>query len=497
MVFRCPDSTCEFNGGLPVYVIDEDIYEKRPPMVIATVDKFAQLAWRPECRYLFGIGVDGERITSPPQTIIQDELHLISGPLGSMVGLFEAIIENLCTDSRGEIDVKPKIISSTATIRRYEEQIKALYSRNRVSLFPPRGTNASDSFFGSYAKDSEGNLRPGRLYVGVHAPGLGSLQTAQVRTFSALLQSAQQFTGHARDPWWTLMVFFNSLRELGNSLSLLQSDIPDYLRTIRNRLGLDWSRIRRIRNPLELTGRLRSNEVPEAIEKLSRDIGSDPVDVCLSSNIIEVGIDIDRLSHMVVVGQPKTTAQYIQVTGRVGRRWWERPAIVTTIYSPTKPRDRSHFEQFRSYHQTLYASVEPTSVTPFAPPVLDRALHAVLCGYVRQNGQQDLTPRPFPTELVREAYQLLAQRVADVDDEELSTLDNVFQRREREWRAWERSRWSSYGPQEEPSLLRRAGEYASTSTAKVSWATPVSLRDVDAECRAEVSLKYVQDAADV
>ena len=497
VVFRCPDSTCEFSGGLPVFVIDEDIYQARPSIVIATVDKFAQLAWRSDCRYLFGIGPDGKRISSPPQTVIQDELHLISGPLGSMVGLFEAVIEDLCTDKRAEVPVRPKIISSTATIRRYEEQIRALYSRQQVALFPPRGIDASDSFFGSYARDAAGRLVPGRVYVGVHAPGLGSLQTAQVRTFSTLLQASEQFSDDEKDPWSTLVIFFNSLRELGTSLSLLQSDIPDYLRTIRNRFGLEWSRIRRIRNPLELTGRLRSDEIPEAIEKLSRIVGNDSVDVCLASNIIEVGIDIDRLSHMVVVGQPKTTAQYIQVTGRVGRRWWERPALVTTIYSPTKPRDRSHFEHFRSYHQTLYASVEPTSVTPFAPPVLDRALHAVMCGYVRQNGRQDLSPRPFPTELVRDAYELLARRVADVDDEELGTLDAVFGQREREWRSWERSRWSSYGRTEEPALLRRAGEYASTSEAKVSWATPISLRNVDAECRAEVSLRYVQEAADV
>ena len=112
------------------------------------------------------------------------------------------------------------------------------------------------------------------------------------------------------------------------------------------------------------------------------------VDICLASSIVEVGIDIDRLSLMAVVGQPKTTSQYIQVTGRIGRKWWERPGLVATIYSASKPRDRSHFEKFRTYHERLYAQVEPTSVTPFSPPVLDRALHAVLVAYVRQLGAE-------------------------------------------------------------------------------------------------------------
>lgn len=497
VAFVCPDITCEFRKGLPVYVTDEDVYERRPSMVIGTVDKFAMLAWRPEARALFGIGPAGAHTASPPGTIIQDELHLISGPLGSVVGLYEAVIEELCTDRRSGDPVRPKIISSTATIRRYEQQVKGLFNRNDAVVFPPRGLDASDSFFARYAREDDGRLKPGRIYVGVHGGGLGSVQTAQVRTFSALLQAPMPMDGAHSDPWWTLMIFFNSLRELGTSLSLLQSDIPDYLGAIRNRLGLDPEKkeVRYLRHVKELTGRLRSDEIPRAIDDLSRRAtDDDPVDVCLASNIIEVGIDIDRLSLMAVVGQPKTTSQYIQVTGRVGRRWWERPGLVVTIFSPSKPRDRSHFEKFRSYHERLYAQVEPTSVTPFSPPVLDRALHAVLCAYIRQKGNEQLTPWPLPERLASEALDLFLSRAEGVDPAEVPYLKEVFTRRVLEWKGWEPVAWSMGSWQEEQlPLMRMAGEWAPPAAARMTWPTPTSMRNVDAECMAEVTLRYAQE----
>jgi superfamily II DNA/RNA helicase len=300
-----------------------------------------------------------------------------------------------------------------------------------------------------------------------------------------------------RDPWWTLMVFFNSLRELGTSLSLLQSDIPDYLGVIRNRLGLDWTAVRGLRRVRELTGRLSDDQIPRSIDDLSQPAGSGATDVCLASNIIEVGIDIDRLSLMTVVGQPKTTATYIQVTGRVGRLWQERPGLIVTIYSPSKPRDRSHFEKFRSYHERLYAQVEPTSVTPFAPPVLDRALHAVMIGFVRQNGESHLDPYPVPEAAIREAFELLEKRVLAVDENERSHFEEMFNKRRREWETFERTRWRGQGGDEDFGLLRRPGEYVPRLVQKRSWATPTSLRNVDAECKAEVSPHYIEEEMDV
>lgn len=495
--FRCPDSACFFNrrDGLPVVVIDEDIYDTPPSLILGTVDKFALLAWKPEARALFGIGNNGERTVSPPGTIIQDELHLISGPLGSMVGLFEGVIEELCTDRRNEQPVRPKIITSTATIRRYAEQISALYDRKEVALFPPHGLDAADSFFARYARDEEGALREGRMYVGVHAPGLGSIQTAQVRTFASLLQAARDQQPEARDPWWTLVSFFNSLRELGTSLTLLQSDIPDYLNVLRNRYGLSRDQLRNLSNVKELTSRLRQDEIPRAIEDLERsDDDAAAVDVCLASSIIEVGVDIDRLSLMCVVGQPKSTSQYIQVTGRVGRKWEERPGLVITIYGASKPRDRSHFERFRSYHERLYAQVEPTSVTPFAPPVLDRALHAALTAAVRQLGPRDLGPWPVPETVVDRASGLFKARAASVDAREESEVMRVLARRVSEWRSWERTDWEAHGGARQGPLLRRAGEWVPDEIARISWPTPTSMRDVDAECQVDVTTAYLDPA---
>lgn len=501
----CTDAECEFRTGLPLYVVDEDIYDHRPSMVIGTVDKFAQLAWRANARSLFGIGPDGDHGVSPPGLIIQDELHLISGPLGSMAGIYEAAIEELCTTGHlGDHDrARPKIVSSTATIRRYAAQVQALFARDRVSLYPPPGLNAGDSFFARYAlyppgHKRAGEVREGRLYVGVHGGGLGSVQTAQVRTFSTLLQAGKDLPDTERDPYWTLMLFFNSLRELGTSLSLFQWDIPDYMKTMGTRRGSQWDDVRRLNRELELTGRLTNDEVPSVMEALEAPYSSvrDAVDVCLASNIIEVGIDIDRLSLMAVVGQPKTTSQYIQVTGRVGRSWQERPGLIVTIYSPSKARDRSHYEKFQTYHQRLYAQVEPTSVTPFAPPVLSRALHAVLVAWVRQRLDRDAAgaPYPVPDAELAEAAAILRQRVSNVDPEEADAVERFLALRLAEWRRWMPGEWRRKGNAAEPGLLYAAGDYADPEERVRSWATPTSLRNVDAECRGVITGIYALSA---
>ena len=505
VALRCSDPQCQFVDGLPVYVIDDDIYEQRPTLVIGTVDKFAMLAWQPRARAIFGLEPTGERGNSPPGLIIQDELHLISGPLGSMTGLYEAVIEDFCTDHRGEGAIKPKIICSTATIRRFREQAEALFARSRTELFPPAGLTAADSFFSTYARKENDGLAPGTAYVGIYAPALGSIQTAEVRTFTTLLQSPMTMPPSNRDPWWTVLAFFNSLREIGTAATLFQSDIPDRLKILRRRFGINFSEIRRLYEVLELTSRLRSDEVPKAIDALEiiggdrRTAGKYPVDACLASNIIEVGVDIDRLSLLTIVGQPKSTSQYIQVAGRVGRRWYERPGLVVTVFGPNNPRDRSHYERFRSYHERLYAQVEPTSVTPYSRPVLDRALHAVMAAYIRQYGDPNMASSPLPvpmTELDR-LKGMLEARVAVIDPNEVKVLAAKFDQRLKEWGTWMRTEWDTRGAAGDVGLMTAAGSYLPPEDWRFTWPTPLSMRHVDAECRTEITRAYLEHATGV
>jgi len=492
VVLQCPDPACDFAAGLPIRVIDEDVYATRPTLVIGTIDKFAILAWRPEARALFGIDLDGVRTASPPGLIIQDELHLIAGPLGSLAGLYETTIEELCTDHRGAHAILPKIISSTATIRRYVNQIKALYGRHDVALFPPPGLKAGDSFFASYEQDS-----PGRVYVGVQAVSLGSVQTEWLRTFAALFQAPMALSQAERDPWWTMVIFFNSIREMGTAHTLLQSDVPDYLKVIwaRRSIPVDQRRYVNASRVFELTGGLESGQIADAIAKLNVGYPSardSPIDICLASNVIEVGIDILRLALMIVAGQPKTTSQYIQVTGRVGRTKG-KPALIVTMYSPSKPRDRSHFERFRSYHEQLYANVEPSSVTPFSPPAMERALHAALVAYARQAFSRHVarSPYPFPEEVLRQFRSLLLLRTDKVDPDERDNALSVLERRIREWRGLKRVHWAREMNDEDPPLLRIAGDYVPPGEAHLSWSTPTSMRNVDAQCVAEITTKYL------
>lgn len=500
VVLRCIDSQCKYSrrSGLPVHVVDEDIYDVRPSIVIGTVDKFAMMAWRPMARRLFGLDDEGARVVSPPSLIIQDELHLISGPLGSMVGLYEPVVDELCTDRRREVVVPPKIIASTATIRRYEDQIRGLFGRDQVALFPPHGLEEGRSFFAEPATKPDGRPEPGRRYVGVMSASLGSTQTVQVRVAAATLQAAAAIPEADRDGYWTNLNFLNSLRELGNTVSLLQSDVPDYLTGLIRRDGIDprWPH-----QTMELTSRRRSDEIPKAIEQLQVRYApgkerQEAIDICLASNIIEVGVDIDRLGLMTIVGQPKTTAQYIQVSGRVGRKPEVSPGLVITIYGAAKPRDRSHYERFRTYHQQLYAQVEPTSVTPFATPVLRRALHAVAVSYVRQTSPITLGPDPFPRTAYDDAIDLLRDRAIIAEPDEVSVLERIARDRARQWGGWERTQWDANpAPFGDPlqGLMRFAGTLPDLDSRATIWDVPTSMRNVDAECRLEISQAYLHE----
>lgn len=353
-------------GRLPVRTVDEELYARPPSLLIGTVDKFAQIVRNKRTPALFGRGGGFK----PPDLIIQDELHLIGGPLGSMTGLYEAAVDELCSTPEGP----PKIVGSTATIRRAEEQIRLVFHRSSFQ-FPPPAFDASNSCF---AKIDEKDR--GRRYVGLTTAGRSEKFALQTVAASLVQGVADPALGsdEERDPYWTLVTYFNSLKVLGGALVLMEDDVRvtvDALAKQREETA------RKIETPEELTSRKKSSEIPEILKRLGKPMtDADCVDVLLASNMLSVGVDIPRLGLMLVNGQPKFMAEYIQATSRVGRR---APGLVVTLYNNNKIRDRAHFEAFCSWHSAIYRSVEPSSVTPYAPRARDKALHAPLVALVR------------------------------------------------------------------------------------------------------------------
>ncbi len=394
----CSNAECDFSKdeGIPALTIDEAIYRYVPTMVIGTVDKIAQIAWNKNLGELFGRKthyspiegfvndpdykqshrINGKTMPTkrikgliPPELIIQDELHLISGPLGSLTGLYEIAVDYLCQHEGNG----PKIIASTATIRGAEEQVKRLYGRE-VSQFPPPVIDARDSFF-SYEVPLD--QKPGRMYVGVCAPGVSST-IHTVHAYSAILASVRKETYNPTiDPYWTVLGYFNTVKELSGTSTKLKDEIPIRLKLI-SQAKYDWESL----NTEEMTSRKKASEIPKLLSLMERSYDEDgALDVVLATNMISVGVDVNRLGVMVMHNQPKTAAEYIQATSRVGRKY---PGLVLTLFNSLRSRDLSHYERFKSFHEAMYRHVEPTSVTAFAQGSRDRGMAGLIVGMVRQ-----------------------------------------------------------------------------------------------------------------
>jgi Helicase conserved C-terminal domain len=431
----CINRECKFTRGtpLPILAVDEPIYRRLPCFLIATVDKFAALPWTGEVGAFFGRVERGDKDgfygpcdhakgnnlpvprLLPPDLVIQDELHLISGPLGTIVGLYESALDELCVAEKDGKTIRPKIVASTATVRKAETQIRALFNRSFVDIFPPPGPDRRDSFFAETLPASERNAR---LYVGIAAQGR-SPKVAMLRVYLALLGAGQKWHNKIRkkgelasaaDPYLTLLGYFNSLRELGGARRLVEDEVRNRLAGYggRKRVGEEAGLFedRRIGyEPVELTSRVDTAHVSEAKRRLALPFGDEKrVDVAIATNMISVGLDITRLGLMVVFGQPKGSAEYIQATSRVGRDA-DRPGLVVTIFNVHKPRDRSHYERFAAYHETFYRSVEATSVTPFSPRALDKGLAAAFVGLVR-HGHRPMTPPLGAMDVLKERARL-------------------------------------------------------------------------------------------
>lgn len=490
----CPFNRITSPGeGLPVMVVDDDIYGRLPALLIATVDKFAQMPWNGKTAMLFGkvrgrcqrhgfrspdiddkdshpassrYGLGPARTVEagplrPPDLIIQDELHLISGPLGTLVGLYETAVDHLASWQYQGVTVRPKVIASTATIRRANDQIHGLFWR-QVAIFPPQGLDIEDSFFAR--QRPPGPEYPGRVYLGICSPGLRQ-RALLIQVYVALLAAAQQRyereDGDQVDPWMTLVGYFNALRDLAAMRRSVDDSVSSRLSRMHRR-GLSRRFLRQHSNPeltsvQELTSRLSAADIPRVLDRLELRFEKDatpargsgtkrtraPVDVLLATNMISVGVDVSRLGLMVVASQPKATAEYIQATSRVGR---STPGLVCTVYNWARPRDMSHYERFGHYHATFYQYVEALSVTPFSARALDRGLTGVLTALIRLgdlelNGNGAAHDYRQDHALVTNALAVLQRRAAAVGGDIRAanlTTQNAIQRMQE----WERQRAS-------------------------------------------------------
>lgn len=443
----CSDATtpCPFskaaditNPGIPVLTVDEEMYHHPPSILIATVDKFAQMAWQPQVRTLFGLAdqrcerhgllwPDGDcrgnhgpkgdwpqvhaqavRRLRPPDLIIQDEFHLISGPLGTMVGLYETAVDQLCSWNYQGKTVTPKVVASTATVRKADDQIKRVFAR-QMAVFPPNGVDVEDNFF---AIQRPTKTHPGRLYLGICPMGI-SRPAVMSRVYTTLLTAAQSLheaLGLAADPYMSLVGYFNALRDLGGMRRACDDEVSNRTRRITagetQRPGLAPRYINMVR---ELTSRVSNHEIPKYLDHLEVPFNPDsdnpqrPIDIVLATNMLSVGVDVNRIGLMVMAGQPKSAAEYIQATSRVGRAF---PGLVCTVLNWSRPRDLSHYETFEHYHQTFYKHVEAQSVTPFSARALDRGLAGVLVSTARL-ANPELNPNGGAGQLTRRTRYLV------------------------------------------------------------------------------------------
>ncbi|MCU8245360.1 DISARM system helicase DrmA [Vibrio vulnificus] len=460
---------CEFSKGksaksahpgIPALVVDEEMYHRPPSMMIATVDKFAMMAWRGEIRNLFGkaslecerhgliwsdsnscngnhpkskagptVKVKAISEIRPPDLIIQDEFHLISGPLGTMVGLYETAVDELCSWTLDGKTIRPKVIASTATVRKAKQQVSGVFNR-QVAVFPPHGLDIEDNFF-SVQRPIKDHY--GRRYIGVCSPG-SARPAVLIRVYTAFLTASQALFerfGQVADPYMTSVGYFNSLRELGGMKRLAEDDVQTRSYRVQmslvDRPGLQQRSVNNIR---ELTSRVSSQDIPKYLDQLEVKFKADfdpvegkyvtrwdegesrAIDVVLATNMLSVGVDVNRLGVMAVNGQPKSTAEYIQATSRVGRSF---PGLVCTVLTWSRPRDLSHYETFEHYHSTFYKHVEAQSVTPFSPRAMDRGLTGSMLSLMRLS-DDELNPNDGAAKLKSPSSSIVQTTISTITD---------------------------------------------------------------------------------
>lgn len=431
---KCLNERCHFHNKLPVQVVDEMLYENPPTLLFGTVDKFAMLAWKANGHKFFN-SLDDEKL--PPDLIIQDELHLLTGPLGSITGIYESVIDILSTkkDENGKVIKKPKIISSTATTRNTDEQIKALYGNNKkVNIFPPSGLSYKDSFFARVANEDSkrryfGFIPTGKTAIDTQLQVLANLFVSRIEVYKKLIQKGNKDYA-TFDKYWTLVSYYNSLKDVGKIHNKVGDEISNFTSTLQIRLfgeqpHLSFNYLYLYNRDVELTSRIESSKIKQTLKDLEEKTitentikkskngntyVNDIIDFVLATNMISVGIDIDRFNIMLINGQPRNIAEYIQASSRVGRKY---KGLVIDLLDANRARDKSHFEHFIPFHQAFYKSVEPISITPFTENTVNKMLASLIITYVRHKipgMAPDNAAGYFQSEMVNELKEEIKDR---------------------------------------------------------------------------------------
>lgn len=497
MIFRCGDRTCEFSGdhGLPIKIIDEDIYSSPPTFLVATVDKFAQVAWKKESRVLFGIDEQGEKTFSAPKLILQDELHLISGPLGSMFGLYETVFQSLWSRETETGTVVPKLVASTATAKKAPVQLKSLFGREKATIFPQAIERVNETFF-SRVKMEGGQPEKGSMYLGLNPATFATGQQSLAQVAAFLSQASANWEGDAgeMDYYSTSLWFFSSLKELGQSLTLMQTSTESQLTNMWRTGRLPFGKQKSLRPIRELTSRLPSSQLTEVLEMLQMPSGSPGfIATCLASSIMEVGVDVGRLGLLTIMGQPKQTSQYIQVAGRVGRERGRGPGLVIMLYNTGRARDRNTFEFFHQKHGRLYAQVEPLSATPFSPAVLRKGLYGALLSHYRTTMPSSAPAAAPDVDRLNASFEVIKGRVSRVFPTSLKILESSYKSFVAKWGTYQPHLWNypveveEGAESNETALMRGSLDQLENVYQDLSVYVPRSMRDVDNETKVRIS----------
>lgn len=481
---KCLNKKCTYHKLIPVQVVDEMLFKNPPTLLFATVDKFAQLAWKGEAHKFFN-SLDDDKL--PPDLIIQDELHLLSGPLGSVVGIFESVVEKLCTKENKKLT--PKIIASTATTRNTTQQIAKLYGGRSVNIFPPSGLSYNDSFF---AKESKENSK--RKYVGFMPVGKTSIDT-QLQLIAHLLEARIENGEPINDNYWTVVSYYNSLKDVGKIRNKVGDEIIVNTATLQSRLfgrNNQWTynHFGLEDRTEELTARVESSKIKTVLKQLENEcelvdresergnkykaVNSKVIDLVLATNMFSVGIDIGRLNLMLINGMPKNIAEYIQASSRVGRKV---EGLVVTFLDPNRARDKSYFEHYIPFHQAFYKSIEPLSVTPFTENTIDKMMTTLMVTFVRHKisgMNQNNDAQYFQKENVDELKSFLKDRFKD-SPTEYEFFENRINFLANDWE----ERVQNIGLKKYDELMKRPTQVGVSDID--DWIVMQSMREVDAD----------------